>query len=168
MQLRMTNCLMAWCTNPNTTVFFVYLTRSCNHNCDNLGHMGCRKKLLKPGLHLVPLLLWISMLCWVRPWWVWVFFSVLLYSISRHLIIIFICLHAQFLLLWRGLPGGRQESNLSPLCHFTVYASRRLYAINKLPARPHATSVTMSVIMYMQIGGDKSNLKCFILHFLLS
>lgn len=47
---------------------------------------------------------------------------------------------------------------MSLLCHFTVYASRRLYAINKLPRLLHAMPVNM--IRSEVMTGVESKRKC--------
>lgn len=152
MQLRMTNCLMAWCTDPTRLH-----SLSCNHNCDDLGHVGSveeLKGLLKPGLRLVPLLLWISMLRRVRPCWGMACFSLFLYSTSRHLAVIFISLHMciQVLLLWRGLPGGRSSVCRRFVTLLFMQAGDYMQPIN---CPPHAMSVTTSVAtLYMQVRGD--------------
>lgn len=80
--------------------------------------------------------------------------SVLLYPTSRPLAVIFISFHVctGFFIV--------QEPSLSPLCHFTVYASRRLYAINKLPPPCSVCNRQSSRCAHMQSGGgdwsDKS------------
>lgn len=142
-------------------ISFVYLTRSCN--CDNLGQIRWRTRgFLK--LRLVPLLLWISMLCWVRPCWGWavwvsVHFSVLLYSTSRHLVVIFISLHicTGSFIVKRSARGGR-----SPVCRRFVtllfmQAGDYMQSVN---CPPHAMSATMSVIMLCIQISDNSKLKC--------
>lgn len=93
-------------------------------------------ELLKPALHL--LLLWISLLCCVGPCWgwsdsVWVHFLALLYSTSCHLAVIFIRTHICTGSLIVKRSAWWPELSLSPLCHFTVYASRKLYAIKLSP-----------------------------------
>ena len=103
--------------------------------------------LEKPAFHLVVLLLCAFKCCWVRPcrgWSVSVFEhpSVLLCFTSLHLAVIFISLHLCTGSFIVKRSPRRQEPSVSPLCHFTVYASRRLYAIE---LSPHAMSVT---IMY--------------------
>lgn len=122
----------------NTTAFFVCLTTSCNHNCDNLGHVGSVEELLNErspsGSSAV-----VDFKCCVESdpagdglLHFLSTFSVLLYCTSCHLAVIFISLHICTGSFIVKRSARWQEPSLSPLCHFTVYASRRLYAINKL------------------------------------
>lgn len=152
MQLRMTNCLMAWCTNPTWLHSLsiwqdrVTITVTTWDLWKNFG-------LLKP----VGFLCCYGRQCCVEsdPAGDGLFQSVLLYSTSRHLAVIFISLRVCTGSFIVKRSARWQDPSLSPLCHFTVYASRRLYAINKLSPHPLAVSGTMSVIMlYMQIRAD--------------
>lgn len=130
----MTNCLMP---QSNTTALF--FSRSCNHNCDNLGHMKSVEDLwtfkapsgssavvdfsavLSPTRSGMACSRGISQ------------FSCIPHT-SRRLAVVFISLHTCSRSFIVKGSARWQEPSLSPLCHFTVYASRRLYAINKLPS----------------------------------
>lgn len=153
MQLQITNCLMAWCTNPTRLQSLsvwrdhVTITVTTWEHMESVEELGTFKaRSPSHSSAFMDFNAASSQTCW--EWLVGVHFS-LLYSTSRLLAVIFISLHicTGYFIVKRFAQG--QEPILPLLCHFIVYTSRRLYAI------PHAISVTMSVIiLYMLIGGD--------------